>query len=310
MGLNKQQREELRRKKSAELYANMYKLAAIKLNTKKFNANKFNDDKFIAQNNNGEHHSGFASKNLNCDSTSDLEEIFDANAILDAMHTDVQTQNEQNLQVLEAKKACLVGLDEVGRGPLAGPLCVAAVILPDDPQIVGLDDSKKVTPKRREVLAEEIEAHATSIGLSFIESSFIDKCGMSKALLKAFSEALDSCIAKLNKTTSKVDDASKADDASNICPDVVFVDGNPLHIHKNEVNVLKGDAKIACISAASIYAKVKRDALMQVYAKRYPEYGFDKHKGYGTATHIEAIKKFGPCPIHRRSFLSNILSQS
>lgn len=274
MGLSKQQREELRRKKTAELYANMYEMAA-------------------------------------------------------------ESQNGKSVQ-----NACIVGLDEVGRGSLAGPLCVAAVVLPKEPQIVGLDDSKKVTPKRREVLAKEIEALATSIGLSFIEPAFIDEYGMSKAIKQAFSQALNNCMEQLSKkqvfskkqvlsekpsTSTKNASAETSQTAQQevqqarqtLCsssslleiePDVVFVDGNPLHIHKNECNVLKGDAKIACISAASIYAKVKRDTLMQAYAKKYSQYGFDEHKGYGTKKHIAAIKEFGPCCIHRRSFLCNILS--
>ncbi len=336
----------------------MYELAAEKLGIQKFEAKNFNDGNLDVENfNDGD----FSNKNF--DGENFNGEHNSGSGIFNGEHhtgfeTCFKSLDEACFDGLE--RACLVGLDEVGRGPLAGPLCVAAVILPNSPQIVGLDDSKKVTPKRRELLAKEIEAQATSIGLSFVEPSFIDSCGMSKAIKMAFSQALDSCMSKLNEGAGKAGDtgglakasaisatanvagaasvatsaasaaAGKASgtsiainaanaaaeqanvaakDTDRINPDVVFVDGNPLHIHENEVNVLKGDAKIACISAASIYAKVKRDALMETYAKQYPEYGFDKHKGYGTAAHIEAIKKFGPCLIHRRSFLSNILSQ-
>ena len=182
----------------------------------------------------------------------------------------------------------VVGLDEVGRGPLAGPLTVAAVVLPDEPQIEGLDDSKKLSPKRREELAARIEQAASAIGLCHIEPARIDADGMAMCLKAAFADALLQC---------------------GIEPDAVLVDGNPLHIHPKEQNVVKGDGKVACIAAASIYAKVARDALMVELAERYPAYGFERNKGYGTAEHIAAIREVGPSPVHRMSFLGNILSQ-
>ncbi len=183
----------------------------------------------------------------------------------------------------------VVGLDEVGRGPLAGPLTVAAVVLPDEPQIAGLDDSKKLSPKRREELAAQIGQTARAIGLCHIEPARIDADGMASCLRAAFAGALAQC---------------------GVEPDAVLVDGNPLHIHPNERNVVKGDGKVACIAAASIYAKVARDALMLELAERYPGYGFERNKGYGTAEHIEAIRARGPSPAHRMSFLGNILSRS
>ncbi len=182
----------------------------------------------------------------------------------------------------------VVGLDEVGRGPLAGPLTVAAVVLPDEPQIEGLDDSKKLSWHRREELAARIGQTACAIGLCHIEPARIDADGIGPCLKAAFSGALAQCGAEA---------------------DAVLVDGNPLHIHPREKNVVKGDGKVACIAAASIYAKVARDALMVELAARYPGYGLDRNKGYGTAEHIEALRELGPSPVHRMSFLGNILSR-
>ena len=183
----------------------------------------------------------------------------------------------------------VVGLDEVGRGPLAGPLTVAALVLPDEPQVEGLDDSKKLTPKRREELAGRIEETACAIGLYHVESARIDAAGIGPCLKEAFSGALARC---------------------GVEPDAVLVDGNPLHIHPKEQSIVKGDGKVACIAAASIYAKVKRDALMVELAGRYPGYGFERNKGYGTAEHIAALRRWGPTDVHRRSFIGNILSQA
>ena len=180
-----------------------------------------------------------------------------------------------------------VGLDEVGRGPLAGPLTCAAVVLPHEPQIIGLDDSKKISPKRREQLAVQILDTALAVGIAHIQPDEIDACGMAASLKVCMSRALKD---------------SGAD------PDVVLLDGNPLHFHPKELNIVKGDAKVACISAASIVAKVTRDKIMEAMAQEYPHYGFESNKGYGSAAHIAAIKEFGPCPIHRMSFLTKILA--
>ncbi len=181
----------------------------------------------------------------------------------------------------------VVGLDEVGRGALAGPLAVACVALPDNPQIIGLDDSKKLSPKRRVELAAQIEETALALGIAYIPPQEIDEMGMAASLRAAFSRALL---------------------ASGVDPDAVLVDGNPLHIHSRERNIIKGDGKVACIAAASIYAKVKRDGLMCQLDKTYPEYGFAQNKGYGTAAHIAAIQAVGPSDQHRKSFLGNILT--
>ena len=165
---------------------------------------------------------------------------------------------------------------------------MAAVVLPDEPQIEGLDDSKRLSPKRREELAARIAQTASAIGLAHVQPVEIDAIGMAACLRAAFSQALLAC---------------------GVQPDAVLVDGNPLHIHPRERNVVKGDGKIACIAAASIYAKVARDAVMDELAERFPAYGFERNKGYGTAEHIAAIRRWGPTSVHRRSFLGNILSQ-
>lgn len=182
----------------------------------------------------------------------------------------------------------VAGLDEVGRGPLAGPLTCAAVVLPKEPQIIGLDDSKKISPKRREELAVKILDTAVAVGIAHVQPEEIDACGMAASLKVCMTRALAN---------------------TGIEPDCVLLDGNPLHFHPKEINIVKGDAKVACISAASIVAKVTRDKIMEGFAAQYPQYSFESNKGYGSAAHIAAIKEFGPCPIHRMSFLTKILGE-
>ena len=189
----------------------------------------------------------------------------------------------------------VVGLDEVGRGALAGPLTVAAVALPDEPQVVGIDDSKKLTPKRREALAAKIEEVALGVGIVHIAPEELDACGRAASLRVAMARALKVC---------EEDIVARGNGAG---ADAVLVDGNPIHIHTGEKCIVKGDGKAACIAAASIVAKVTRDALMVDFAQEYSAYGFDSNKGYGSAAHIDAIKTHGPCVLHRRSFLGNIL---
>lgn len=191
----------------------------------------------------------------------------------------------------------VVGLDEVGRGALAGPLTVACVALPDDPQIIGIDDSKKLSPKRRELLAVQIEQVALGIGICHIEPEQIDAAGMAASLRVAMGRALKAC----------KDDLAKRSGIDAV--DAVLIDGNPIHIHENEKCVVKGDGKIACIAAASIVAKVTRDALMCTYDGEYEAYKFASNKGYGSQAHIDALRTVGPCKIHRRSFLGNLLAK-
>lgn len=174
----------------------------------------------------------------------------------------------------------IAGIDEVGRGPLAGPVTVAAVILPPHWFAEGLNDSKKVTPKHREALAEKIRKEAAVSIVSYPPEE-IDAVNIYEATMMAMYEA----VKKLP-----------------IQPEAVIVDAMPLHFSCPVVSLVHGDAKSASVAAASIAAKVHRDALMDAYDKQYPGYGFAKNKGYGTAEHIAAIDRLGITPIHRKSF--------
>lgn len=180
----------------------------------------------------------------------------------------------------------IIGVDEVGRGALAGPLTVAAVVLPDDPMVWGINDSKQLTPKQRETLAVQIRACARAIGIAQIAPESIDQHGMAASLRQAMAEAI----------------ADTGVDA-----DCVFIDGNPIHAHPKERMLVKGDARIAAIAAASIVAKVTRDHLMVDYDEIYPAYHLALSKGYGSVEHIAAIKRYGLTPIHRKSFCGNFM---
>lgn len=183
----------------------------------------------------------------------------------------------------------IVGLDEVGRGPLAGPLAVGAVVLPEEPIVEGLNDSKQVKPEDRERIAAQVKAVAVAWTVEYVEACDIDACGMTASLITAFRRAVAHV------------------EAAGVHPDVVLLDGNPLRMDAREVNVVKGDCRCASIAAASLVAKVERDALMCRYAEQYPEYGFDSCKGYASPAHIEAIKRFGLTPIHRVSFCTSFM---
>jgi len=174
------------------------------------------------------------------------------------------------------------GVDEAGRGPLAGPVVAAAVQLPLDPPIEGLRDSKVVPPEQREALYLEIMEEALSSAVSVIDPVEIDQLNIFRATMKAMRE----CLQALDPQ-----------------PSVVLVDGNQKpQSGLREQALIKGDAKSASIMAASILAKVTRDQIMLDLHQQYPQYGFDEHKGYGAPKHLEAIEKYGPCPLHRRSF--------
>ena len=179
-----------------------------------------------------------------------------------------------------------LGVDEVGRGAVAGPLTVCAVALPSEPVIWGLNDSKQLTPARREELAAQIAEHALAIGIAHIEPASIDAVGMAVAIRMGMAEAIEN---------------------AGVEADAVLIDGNPVHVHPREITLVKGDAKVASIAAASIVAKVTRDAMMVAYASEYPEYHLDACKGYGSAAHRDAIKAHGLTPIHRTSFCGNFL---
>jgi ribonuclease HII len=187
-----------------------------------------------------------------------------------------------------AEYGFLCGIDEVGRGPLAGPVYAAAVILPKDCDILYLNDSKKLTEKKREELYDVIMEKAVAVGIGFNEAERIDEINILQATYEAMTKAVNSLSVK---------------------PGALLIDA--VHIPQLEaykqVSIIKGDAKSVSIAAASIVAKVTRDRLMKEYAEQYPEYGFDSNKGYGSADHIAALKKYGPCPIHRRSFIGNFV---
>ena len=180
----------------------------------------------------------------------------------------------------------VLGVDEVGRGAIAGPLTVAAVALPDDPRIWGINDSKQLTPARRETLAEKIAEVALAIGIAHIEPATIDAVGMGNALRQAMAMAIEN---------------------AGVEADSVLIDGNPVHVHPREKTIVKGDARIASIAAASIVAKVTRDNLMIEYDGEYPQYHLAECKGYGSQAHIQAIREHGLSPIHRVSFCGNFL---
>ena len=184
----------------------------------------------------------------------------------------------------EAKGNFLIaGVDEVGRGPLAGPVCVAAVIMPLDDLIEGVDDSKKLSEKKRNLLFEQIKEKAVCYSIEMVDEETIDKINILEATKLCMKRAIESL--KLR-------------------PDVVLIDAiSKLDTDVNLRGIIKGDALSYSIGCASILAKVTRDNLMVELAKEYPEYGFEKHKGYGTKVHIEALKEHWPCVHHRLSFL-------
>ena len=179
------------------------------------------------------------------------------------------------------------GIDEAGRGPLCGPVVAAAVILPDEYNILYINDSKKLSETKREEVYKEIDNYAMAYGGGRVSPERIDEIN----ILQATYEAMRTAIHKLSVT-----------------PDILLNDAVTIPmVDIKQVPIIKGDAKSQSIAAASIVAKVTRDHLMEEYDKLYPEYGFAKHKGYGTAAHIKAIKEYGPCPIHRRTFIKNFI---
>lgn len=181
----------------------------------------------------------------------------------------------------------ICGIDEVGRGPLAGPVVAGAVILPKDCDILYLNDSKQLSEKRREELYVVIMEKAVSTGLGFVAPERIDEINILQATYEAMREAI-----------SKLDPQ----------PDILLNDAVTIpQVNIRQVPIIKGDAKSVSIAAASIIAKVTRDRLMVSYDEIYPEYGFASNKGYGAKAHLEALKKYGPTPIHRRTFIKNLL---
>ena len=186
-------------------------------------------------------------------------------------------------EIYDSGVSLICGVDEAGRGPLAGPVCAAAVILPRGIEIAGLNDSKKLSEKKREKLYDEICDKAMSFGIAFATVDEIEKLNILNAAMLAMNRA----IAQLDPQ-----------------PELALIDGNRNSaIEIRSQCVVKGDAKCADIAAASILAKVTRDRYMLEMAEKYPEYHFEQHKGYGTKLHYEALREHGPCEVHRPSFL-------
>lgn len=203
---------------------------------------------------------------------------------------------KKELQRIEAMKeyenqypyaSYICGIDEVGRGPLAGPVVAGAVVLDPKEQILYLNDSKKLSEAKREALYEEIKAKAIATSIGIMPPSVIDDIN----ILQATFEAMRVAVGGLSVTPEI------------LLNDAVIIPGLPME----QVKIIKGDAKSVSIAAASIIAKVERDRMMVEYDKLYPEYGFASNKGYGSKEHIEALIKYGPCPIHRHSFIKNFI---
>ena len=192
----------------------------------------------------------------------------------------------------EAKNAgysVVCGVDEAGRGPLAGPVFAAAVILPENTMIDGLNDSKKLSEKKRELLYDEIKSKAVACNVALSTEKEIDEINILNATFLAMRRAVDGL---------------------SVRPNFALIDGNRTpELNVTARAIIKGDALSASIAAASILAKVERDRLMKILSEKYPEYSFEQHKGYGTKLHVELIKKHGPSAIHRRSFLRKILGE-
>ncbi len=181
--------------------------------------------------------------------------------------------------------SCICGIDEAGRGPFAGPVVAAAVVLPVGCKIEGLNDSKQVSAKRREELFEEVKEKAISYGIGMSSPARIDEINILQATYEAMRHAVEDL---------------------DVVPDLLLNDAVTIpQIPIKQVGIIKGDGRSLSIAAASIIAKVSRDHLMEEYAELYPEYGFEKNKGYGSLEHREALQKYGPCPIHRHTFIHN-----
>lgn len=181
----------------------------------------------------------------------------------------------------------IAGIDEVGRGPLAGPVVSCALVLPQESHLLYINDSKKLSITKREALYEEIKQEAISMGIGIVDNDMIDEVNIYEATKQSMKDAIDN---------------------SQLAPQIVLIDA--MHIdglHIPQKSIIRGDQKCYSVAAASIVAKVTRDKMMDTYDEMYPEYHFKSNKGYGTQEHIDAIRKYGTCPIHRMSFLNNIL---
>lgn len=204
-----------------------------------------------------------------------------------------ELERTENMKIYERKYSeysYICGIDEVGRGPLAGPVVAAAVILPKDCDILYINDSKQLSEQKREELFDQIMEQAVSVGIGIVSHARIDEIN----ILQATYEAMRQAVGKLS-----------------VVPDLLLNDAVTIpELPMKQVPIIKGDAKSISIAAASIIAKVTRDRMMVELDKFYPEYGFAGNKGYGAAVHIQALKEFGPCNIHRRSFIKGILGEA
>ena len=198
-----------------------------------------------------------------------------------------RTENLKKYEKEYAQYSFIAGSDEVGRGPLAGPVVTSAVILPKDCDILYINDSKKLSAAKREELYDEIMDKAVAVGIGMVGPERIDEINILQATYEAMRQAI-----------SKLDPQPEL-----LLNDAVTIPG----VNIRQVPIIKGDAKSISIGAASIIAKVTRDRMMEEYDHIFPEYGFASNKGYGSAEHIAAIKKYGPTPIHRRSFIGNFI---
>lgn len=197
---------------------------------------------------------------------------------------------EYENQLLEAGNKLIGGIDEAGRGPLAGPVVVAGVIMPlgESDLIDGVNDSKKLSAKKRDKLYDEILAKAIDVQVAVVDNKTIDEIN----ILNATKQGMLQCIEGFSEV------------------DCVLIDAVKLDTSVRTLSIVHGDALSYSIAAASIVAKVTRDRMMEDFDKSYPQYDFAKHKGYGTAAHIAALKQYGPCPIHRRSFIGHFVDLS
>ncbi len=196
---------------------------------------------------------------------------------------------EYEIQAINDGYSCVCGVDEAGRGPLCGPVCAAAVILPLGCEIEGINDSKKLSEKKREAIFDVIKEKAIAYSVCMVDAETIDEVNILQATFIAMRKAVENL---------------------NVKPDIALIDGNGKPgLSIEERTIVKGDAKSISIAAASILAKVSRDRYMREVDEKYPEYQFAKHKGYGTKLHYEMIAEHGICPEHRRTFLKKILGE-
>ena len=194
-----------------------------------------------------------------------------------------------DLKFIGNSNRILAGVDEAGRGPLAGPVVAASVLFDKDTNILGVNDSKALKESKRESLYDEITCKSISFGIGIIDNLEIDEINILQASLKAMKIAVNNM---------------------NIPPDIILIDGNKSFFIEKELHtIVKGDSKSFSIAAASIIAKVARDRIMKNLAKQYPHYLWEKNKGYPTKEHINLVKKYGPSPLHRKTFLKNILNE-